>query len=96
MTAPLTVFLVNLGGLPTKLTTICFVLWLLIGDIIFFFKFGLAVFLFGLLLRDITFNESGAVIAVHANAVTIDRSVVCEKFVALHPRRMTASSLLAD
>ena len=26
----------------------------------------------------------------------IDRSVVCEKFVALHPRRMTASSLLAD
>ena len=30
------------------------------------------------------------------NAVTIDRSVVCEKFaVALHPRRLTASSLLA-
>ena len=37
-----------------------------------------------------------AVIAMHANAVTIDRSVVCEKFVALHPRRMTASTLLAD
>ena len=37
-----------------------------------------------------------AVIAVHAKAVTIGRSVVCEKFVALHPRRMTASSLLAD
>ena len=50
-----------------------------------FLKFGLAVFLFGLFLRDITFNESGAVIAVHAKAVTIDRSVVCEKFVALHP-----------
>ena len=63
---------------------------------IHFFKFGLAVFLFDLFLRDITFNESGAVIAVHANAVTIDRSVGCEKFVALHPRRMTASSLLAD
>ena len=63
---------------------------------IHFFKFGLAVFLFGLLLQDITFNESGAVIAVHANAVTIDRSVGCEKFVALHPRRLTASSLLAD
>ena len=31
-----------------------------------------------------------------ANVVTIDRNVVCEKFtVALHPRRMTASSLLA-
>ena len=43
---------------------------------IHFFKFGLAVFLFDLFLRDITFNESGAVIAVHANAVTIDRSVV--------------------
>ena len=62
----------------------------------YYFKFGLAVFLFGLLLQDITFNESGAVIAVHANAVTIDRSVGCEKFVALHPRRMTVSSLLAD
>ena len=37
-----------------------------------------------------------AVIAVHANVVIIDRSVVCEKFVALHPRRMTASTLLAD
>ena len=37
-----------------------------------------------------------AVIAMHAKAVTIDRSVVCEKFVALHPRQMTASSLLAD
>ena len=36
------------------------------------------------------------VIAMHAKAVTIDRSVVCEKFVALHPRQMTASSLLAD
>ena len=33
-----------------------------------------------------------AVIAMHANAVTIDRSVVCEKFVALYPRRMTAST----
>ena len=62
----------------------------------FFLKFGLAVFLFDLFLRDITFNESGAVVAVHANAVTIDRSVICEKFVALHPRRITASSLLAD
>ena len=59
-------------------------------------KFGLAVFLFGLFLRDITFNESGAVIALHAKAVTTDRSVVCEKFVALHPTRMTESSLLAD
>ena len=37
-----------------------------------------------------------AVIAMHANAVTIDRSVVCEKFVALHPRRMMVSTLLAD
>lgn len=37
-----------------------------------------------------------AVITMHANAVTIDRSVVCEKFVALHPRRMTASTLLVD
>ena len=32
----------------------------------------------------------------YANAVTIDRSVVCEKFVALHPRRMKASSLLDE
>ena len=32
-----------------------------------------------------------------ANAVPlIEASVVCEKFVALHPRRMTASTLLAD
>ena len=37
-----------------------------------------------------------AIIAMHAKAVIIDKSVVCEKFVALHPRRMTASSLLAD
>ena len=37
-----------------------------------------------------------AVIAKHAKAVTIDRSVVSEKFVALHPTRMTGSSLLAD
>ena len=37
-----------------------------------------------------------AVIAVHTKAVTVGRSVVCEKFVALNPRRMTASSLLAD
>ena len=37
-----------------------------------------------------------AVIAMHPNAVTIDRSVVCEKFVALHPRQITASTLLAD
>ena len=37
-----------------------------------------------------------AVIAMHANVVIIDRSVACEKFVALHPRRMTASTLLAD
>ena len=36
------------------------------------------------------------VIAVHAKAATIDRSVVCQKFVVLHPRQMTASSLLAD
>ena len=36
------------------------------------------------------------VIAMHAKAVPIDRSVVCQKFVALHTRRMTASSLLAD
>ena len=35
-------------------------------------------------------------LAMYANAVTIDRSVACEKFVALHPRRMTASLLLAD
>ena len=34
-----------------------------------------------------------AFIGKYANAVTIDRSVVCEKFVALHPRRMKASSL---
>ena len=31
-----------------------------------------------------------AVISVHANAFTIGRSVVCEKFVALHPRQMVA------
>ena len=37
-----------------------------------------------------------AVIAMYTNAVTIGRSVVCEKFVALHPRQMTASLLLAD
>ena len=37
-----------------------------------------------------------AVIALHGKAVPIDRSVVCEKFVALHPRRMTVSSLLTD
>lgn len=38
-----------------------------------------------------------AVIATHANAKqTRFRSVVCEKFVALHPLQMTASSLLAD
>ena len=37
-----------------------------------------------------------AVISVHANAFTIDRSVGCEKFVALHPRRMMASSLSAN
>ena len=36
------------------------------------------------------------VIAMNENAVTIKRSVVCEKFVAPHPRRITASSLLAD
>ena len=30
------------------------------------------------------------------NAAAIDRSVVCQNFVALHPRRMTAFSLLAD
>ena len=30
------------------------------------------------------------------NAAAIDRNVVCQKFVALHPRRMMASSLLAD
>ena len=32
----------------------------------------------------------------YANAVTTDRSVVCEKFVALHPRRMKASLLLHE
>ena len=37
-----------------------------------------------------------AVIGMHANTVAIDRRLVCEKFVAQHPRRMTASSLLAD
>ena len=37
-----------------------------------------------------------AFIGTYANAVTIDRSVVCEKFVALHPRRMKASSLLDE
>ena len=37
-----------------------------------------------------------AVIAKYANSVTIDRSVVCEKIVALPPRRMTASSLLDE
>lgn len=30
------------------------------------------------------------------NAAAIDQSVVCQKFVALRPRRMTALSLLAD
>ena len=30
------------------------------------------------------------------NAAAMDRSVACQKVVALHPRRMTASSLLAD
>jgi len=30
------------------------------------------------------------------NAAAIDRNVVCQKFVVLHPRRMMASSLLAD
>ena len=30
------------------------------------------------------------------NAAAIDRNVVCQKFVALYPRRMMASSLLAD
>ena len=69
-----------------------------IGDIIIFFKiWSSSLFIWSILARgDFTFNDSGAVIAVHANAVTIDRSVVCQKFVALHPRRMTASSLLAD
>ena len=37
-----------------------------------------------------------AFIGTYANTVTIDRSVVCEKFVALHPRRMKASSLLDE
>ena len=37
-----------------------------------------------------------AVIPMHANAITIDSVVVCEKCVALHPRRMTASTLLDD
>ena len=37
-----------------------------------------------------------AVIAMHANTVTIDRRLVYEKFVALLPRRMMASSLFAD
>ena len=33
----------------------------------------------------------------HTNAVTIEKSVVCEKFVMLqHPRRMKAPSLFAD
>ena len=35
-------------------------------------------------------------IAMHANAWIIDKTILCEKFVALHPRRMTTSSLLAD
>ena len=34
--------------------------------------------------------------AMYANVVTIDRSVVCETVVALHPRQMTASLLLVD
>ena len=37
-----------------------------------------------------------AVIAMHANTLTIDRRLVYEKFVALLPRRMMASSLFAD
>ena len=37
-----------------------------------------------------------AVIVMYENAVAIDRSVVREKFVALHLRRKTASSSLAD
>ena len=37
-----------------------------------------------------------AFIGTYANTVTIDRSVVCEKFVALHPRWMKASSLLDE
>ena len=60
--------------LTHKITTFCFMASN--RRYIHFFKFGLAVFLLDLFLRDITFNESGAVIAVHANAVTIDRSVV--------------------
>ena len=45
--------LVNLGGLPIKITTFCF----MASNrryYFFFFKFGLAVFLFGLFLRDET------------------------------------------
>ena len=37
-----------------------------------------------------------AVIAMHANTVTIDRRLAYEKFVALLPRRMMASSVFAD
>ena len=37
-----------------------------------------------------------AVIATYAYAVTIHSSVVCKKFVALQPRRMTASSLFDE
>ena len=37
-----------------------------------------------------------AVIAMNANTVTIDKRLVCDKFVAQHPRQMTTHSLLAD
>ena len=36
------------------------------------------------------------VIAMHANTVTIDKRLVCDKFMAQHFRRMTTHSLLAD
>ena len=37
-----------------------------------------------------------AVITMHANTVTINRNVVCKKFVVLHPRQMTASSFFVE
>ena len=66
------------------------------------FEFFPAILLFGIhlaLLFSAIFDYEMAhlaVIAIHANAVTMDRRVVCEKFVALHPRRKTVSTLLAD
>ena len=33
---------------------------------------------------------------MHANAVIINRNIVCKKFVVLHPRQMTASSFFVE